>query len=262
MELELEGLTGAAHVERNRGRITHRNGHRDRPWETRAGMVELRIPKLRKGSYFPTFLEPRRLAEKALAAVVQERGDRREGEGVSDLPDRRRLALSVDRCHLREGARERAHRVGCGDHRSRCQQRRPPRSPWPRYRTFGSRTVLDGVLAKARSARFAWRQAGDLRCHEGIKAAVAKVLHAAWQRCRVGSLKKWPPYPFYVAISPIMGAAPPMITTAAALLHPTLRDTIGAGNLPGATSRGTDARAPRLHPDHFVRPDQYLTRRR
>jgi len=72
MELEVEGLTGAAHGERNPGRINQRNGYRDRPWETRAVTVDLRIPKLRKGSYFPAFLEPRRLAEKALAAVVQE----------------------------------------------------------------------------------------------------------------------------------------------------------------------------------------------
>src|SRR6184192_3204141 len=72
MELEVESLTGAAHRERSPERINHRNGYRDRMWETRAGAVELRIPKLRKSSYFPAFLEPRRLAEKALTAVIQE----------------------------------------------------------------------------------------------------------------------------------------------------------------------------------------------
>src|SRR5512135_579296 len=72
MELEVKGLTGAAWGEKSAQRLVQRNGYRDRAWETRAGTVELRIPKLRKGSYFPAFLEPRRLAEKALAAVVQE----------------------------------------------------------------------------------------------------------------------------------------------------------------------------------------------
>ena len=83
MELEVEGQTGADYGEKNPERLAQRNGYRDRIWETRAGAVELRTlrnlcsqsflrPKLRKGSYFPGFLEPRRMAEKALTAVVQE----------------------------------------------------------------------------------------------------------------------------------------------------------------------------------------------
>ena len=69
MEMEVSGLTGAGLGERSPDRLVQRNGYRDRIWETRAGTVELRIPKLRKGSDFPGFLEPRRLAEKALTAV-------------------------------------------------------------------------------------------------------------------------------------------------------------------------------------------------
>ena len=72
MALEVEGVTGAGWGEKSPERLVQRNGYRDRAWETRAGTVELRIPKLRKGSYFPCFLEPRRVAEKALTAVIQE----------------------------------------------------------------------------------------------------------------------------------------------------------------------------------------------
>jgi len=72
MELDVGSKTGAALGEKSADRLVQRNGYRDRVWETRAGTIELRIPKLRKGSYFPGFLEPRRLAEKALTAVIQE----------------------------------------------------------------------------------------------------------------------------------------------------------------------------------------------
>jgi hypothetical protein len=70
MELEVGAVTGAAYGEKDPARRAQRNGYRDRDWETRAGTVELRIPKLRKGSYFPGFLEPRRMAENALTALA------------------------------------------------------------------------------------------------------------------------------------------------------------------------------------------------
>ncbi|MGA9864953.1 MAG: transposase, partial [Acetobacteraceae bacterium] len=69
MALETEGLCGAAPGERSADRRNQRNGYRDRDWQTRAGTVDLRIPKLRHGSYFPGFLEPRRMAEKAITAA-------------------------------------------------------------------------------------------------------------------------------------------------------------------------------------------------
>ena len=72
MELEVEAATGAAKGTRSPLRTAQRNGYRERGWETRAGRLELAIPRLRKGSYFPSFLEPRRTAEKALVAVIQE----------------------------------------------------------------------------------------------------------------------------------------------------------------------------------------------
>ena len=159
MELEVEGLTGAAHGQRSPDRINHRNGYRERIWETRAGAVELRIPKLRKSSYFPVFLEPRRLAEKALAAVVQEayvhgvstrsvddlvkamgmtrylekpsqpavQRDRRQDRRLSQSAARGRLALSLARRDLCEGPRHRSHSLGRCHRCGRRQQRRPAR---------------------------------------------------------------------------------------------------------------------------------------
>lgn len=72
MEMEVGGLTGAPYGEKSPSRLVQRNGHRERDWQTRAGTVELRIPKRRKGSYFPSFLNLRRMVEKALTAVIQE----------------------------------------------------------------------------------------------------------------------------------------------------------------------------------------------
>ncbi len=72
MEVEVSSLTGAGYGERSEGRQNRRNGYRPRAWDTRVGTLEVQIPKLRQGSYFPSFLEPRRRAEKALLAVVQE----------------------------------------------------------------------------------------------------------------------------------------------------------------------------------------------
>src|ERR671916_59473 len=72
MEAEISELIGAQHGERTEDRATHRNGYRSRRWDTRAGEIELQIPKMRQGSYFPGFLEPRRRSEQALLAVVQQ----------------------------------------------------------------------------------------------------------------------------------------------------------------------------------------------
>jgi transposase-like protein len=72
MEADVEGLIGAGRHERTGERLTYRNGFRDRSFDTRLGALQLRIPKLRQGTYFPPFLEPRKTGEKALVAVIQE----------------------------------------------------------------------------------------------------------------------------------------------------------------------------------------------
>ena len=72
MDADVSAKIGAGHGERSPDRLTYRNGYRSRQWDTRVGTMELRIPKLREGSYFPSLLEPRRRSEKALLAVVQQ----------------------------------------------------------------------------------------------------------------------------------------------------------------------------------------------
>src|SRR5262245_57011289 len=190
MQMEVESLTGAAHGERSATRTNQRNGYRDRIWETRVGTVDLAIPKLRKGSYFPAFLEPRRahrrqpgglrarrldalgrrsrqgdghdrgLEKPSLASV---RGDRRAGARLSQSADRGFVAVSVDRRDVREGAASREDRVGCCDNRFRRQQRRAARGARARGRPVGSRTVLDELPALADAAWASRRQARDLR---------------------------------------------------------------------------------------------------
>ena len=98
MDIEVAAVCGARHNERSPDRENQRNGYRPRQWDTRAGTIGLNIPKLRKGSYFPTFLEPRRTAEKALMAVIQEAYIHGVStRAVNDLV----RALSVGFCTLR-----------------------------------------------------------------------------------------------------------------------------------------------------------------
>jgi putative transposase len=217
MEMDVEGLCGAGYDEKNPARLNSRNGYRDRTWETRAGTVGLKIPKLRQGSYFPPFLEPRRTAEKALAAVIQEA----YVQGVS--------TRSVDELVKAMGmsgiSKSQVSRL-CGeiDERVGAFLNRPIEGDWPYLwidatyvkvreagrivsvaviiatgvNTSGVREVLGMAIGPSEAEPF-WTaflrslMRRGLRgvklvisdAHEGIKAAVAKVLKATWQRCRV-----------------------------------------------------------------------------
>src|SRR6186713_2399877 len=217
MELDVEGRCGAGYDEKSAERINSRNGYRERTWDTRAGSVELKIPRLRQGSYFPEFLEPRRTAEKALTAVIQEA----YVQGVS--------TRSVDELVKAMGgtgiSKSQVSRL-CEDIDERVQAflNRPIEGRWPYLwidatylksrqggrivsvavivavgvNTDGRREVL-GVATGASEAEVFWT--GFLRSlaerglrgvklvvaddHKGLRAAARRVFSAGLQRCRV-----------------------------------------------------------------------------
>jgi putative transposase len=221
MDMDVESLCAAFYGERSPERLNSRNGYRERLWETRAGSVDLKIPKLRKGSYFPGFLEPRRTAEKALAAVIQEAYI----QGVS--------TRSVDELVKAMGmsgiSKSQVSRLCTEiDERVHAFLARPIEGDWPylwidatyvksreagrivskaviiavAVNTEGVREVLGMAIGPSEAEPF-WT--GFLRsltrrglrgvklvisdAHEGLKAAAAKVLSATWQRCRVHFLR-------------------------------------------------------------------------
>jgi putative transposase len=221
MEAEVAAQIGAELGERTPERVAHRNGYRPRVWDTRVGELELAIPRLRQGSYFPSFLEPRRRAEQALVAVVQEayvngvstrRVDRLVeqlgvagmskdqvsrlcrglDEQVESFPERPLegrypylwLDAKVERVREPGGVRHKALVIAYGVHES------------------GRREVLGTDVGEAETEAF-WREflrglrarglTGIRLCisdaHQGLKTAIAQVLGCAWQRCTVHFLR-------------------------------------------------------------------------
>lgn len=196
MDIEVSAVCGAGHGERSPDRENQRNGYRPRLWDTRAGTIGLNIPKLRKGSYFPTFLEPRRTAEIALMAVIQEayihgvstravddlvRAMGLTGASKSQVsrlceeiddrvqaflnrPPRMRLALSLAGRHLREAPRRRADRLDGGYSGRGGQLGRAARDTWHHGHALRSRDLLGRLPAVSHSSWLAWRAAGHQRC--------------------------------------------------------------------------------------------------
>jgi putative transposase len=217
MEAEVEARCGVPYGQRSELRKVSRNGYRERVWDTRAGRVELKIPKLREGSYLPSFVEPRRTAEKALMAVIQEA----YLQGVS--------TRAVDDLVKALGAggvsRSEVSRI-CAEVDGRVQEflRRPLEGAFPFVwldATYvkvrdggrivskaiilavglseeGKREVLGMKVGHAETEEF-WKELlrelldRGLRgvrlvtsdAHAGLKAAIAKCLGSQWQRCRV-----------------------------------------------------------------------------
>jgi putative transposase len=220
MEAEVSELIGAERGERTPDRATHRNGYRPRRWDTRAGEIELQIPKLRRGSYFPSFLEPRRRSEQALLNVVQQA----YVCGVST----RKVDQLVESLGLRI-SRSEVSRIARGlDEQVEAFRTRPLEGRYPylwldakvekvrdggRVRRkalviahavheTGRREVLALDVGEAETEAF-WRdflrelvarglvgvQLAISDAHPGLKAAIAQVLGCPWQRCTVHFLR-------------------------------------------------------------------------
>src|SRR5580658_6631382 len=222
MELEVAQLAGAEHGERAPGkRLAQRNGYRDREWDTRVGEIELQIPRLRTGSYLPSFLEPRRRAEQALIAVVQEA----YVNGVST----RKVDRLVEQMGLRGLSKDQVSRMCRGlDEQVELFRNRPLEGAYPylwldakveRVRERGGvrqkalviayavhetgvREVLGIDVGEAETEAF-WTEflfslkarglAGVRLCvsdaHQGLRNAIARVLGCRWQRCTVHFLR-------------------------------------------------------------------------
>jgi transposase-like protein len=221
MEAEVSELIGAGRGERSEERLTHRNGYRMRPWATRAGEIELAIPKIRRGSYFPSFLEPRRRSEQALVSVVQEA----YVAGVST----RKVDQVVESLGLRISKSE-VSRVCAGlDEQVDAFRNRPLEGRYPYLwldakvekvrdggrvvrkalvlaygvHESGYREVIGLDVGECETEAF-WRSflrglvergLGGVRlvvsdAHEGLKRAIAQVLGCPWQRCTVHFLRE------------------------------------------------------------------------
>jgi transposase-like protein len=217
MAFDVEGQIGAARFERSEARTTQRNGYRPRAFDTRLGTLELKIPKLRKGSYFPAFLEPRRTTEQALVAVIQEAWIK----GVST----RKVDDLVQAMGIEGISKSQVSELCAGiDGRVNSFLERPIEGEWTylwldatylkvredgrvvsiaaiiatAVNTDGRREILGLGLGPSEAAVFWLDFLRSLErrglkgvklvisdAHEGLKAAIAQVFKATWQRCRV-----------------------------------------------------------------------------
>ena len=218
MESEVAGLIGAERHERTSARTAYRNGTRTRTWDTRVGTIELAIPKVRPGTYFPSLLHPRRRAEQALLAVVQEAyvhgvSTRKVDElvkalGLDGLSKSEVSRICGDLDPVVEAFRTRPLAgeypylwLDATDHKVRIEGRVVSQATVVAIgvTATGDRQIL-GVDVGASEDRAFWtaflrglvkRGLGGVRlvvseAHEGLKQAITSVLSGAtWQRCRV-----------------------------------------------------------------------------